>query len=169
MTWRREDSWLYSDSNSGPSVVQPVASRYTDYAIPALNYNWKIIPDWWLQLFCTQYWYENINTVDTATVFWCPWPGSIIMLSQRMVKNCVQCVFQFESEYHRGNMFREGNKWVNIRRDVRWKDLRQMEVWRQPTVQYCYVGCGTVRRTWRARPCVRFMLLFFERLKIVAW
>jgi hypothetical protein len=32
---RRENSWPYRDSNSDPSVVQPVASRYTDYAIPA--------------------------------------------------------------------------------------------------------------------------------------
>jgi hypothetical protein len=31
----RENSWPYQDSNSDPSVVQPVASRYTDYAIPA--------------------------------------------------------------------------------------------------------------------------------------
>jgi hypothetical protein len=30
-----ENSWPYRDSNSDPSVVQPVASRYTDYAIPA--------------------------------------------------------------------------------------------------------------------------------------
>jgi hypothetical protein len=30
-----ESSWLHRDSNSEPSVVQPVASRYTDYAIPA--------------------------------------------------------------------------------------------------------------------------------------
>jgi hypothetical protein len=33
-TWRRENSCPYRDSNSDPSVVQPVASRYTEYAIP---------------------------------------------------------------------------------------------------------------------------------------
>jgi hypothetical protein len=32
--WRRENSWPYRDSNSDPSVVQPVASSCTDYAIP---------------------------------------------------------------------------------------------------------------------------------------
>jgi hypothetical protein len=32
---RGENSWVYLDSNSDPSVVQPVASRYTDCAIPA--------------------------------------------------------------------------------------------------------------------------------------
>jgi hypothetical protein len=34
-TWRRENSWPHRDSNSEPSVVQPVASRYTDCAIPS--------------------------------------------------------------------------------------------------------------------------------------
>jgi hypothetical protein len=34
-TWRREITWPYRDSNSDPLVAQPVASRYTDYAIPA--------------------------------------------------------------------------------------------------------------------------------------
>jgi hypothetical protein len=34
-TWRRENSWPYRDSNPDPSVVQPVASRCTDWAIPA--------------------------------------------------------------------------------------------------------------------------------------
>jgi hypothetical protein len=29
-----ESSWLYRDSNSDPSVVQPLASHYTDWAIP---------------------------------------------------------------------------------------------------------------------------------------
>jgi hypothetical protein len=33
-TWRRENSCSYWDSNSDPSVVQPVASQYTDCAIP---------------------------------------------------------------------------------------------------------------------------------------
>jgi hypothetical protein len=34
--WRHgENSWHYRDSNSDPSVVQPVASRYTCYVIPA--------------------------------------------------------------------------------------------------------------------------------------
>jgi hypothetical protein len=34
-TWRREISWPYQDSNFYSSVIHPVASRYTDYAIPA--------------------------------------------------------------------------------------------------------------------------------------
>jgi hypothetical protein len=38
MAWRRENSWPYRDSNSGLSVVQPAASRYTDCAIPAPLY-----------------------------------------------------------------------------------------------------------------------------------
>jgi hypothetical protein len=33
--WRRENSWPYRDSKSDPSVVQRVASRYIDWAIPA--------------------------------------------------------------------------------------------------------------------------------------
>jgi hypothetical protein len=34
-TWRSENSYHHWDLNSDPSVVQPVASRYTGYAIPA--------------------------------------------------------------------------------------------------------------------------------------
>jgi hypothetical protein len=33
--WRGEKSWPYRDSNSDPSAIQPVVSRYTDCAIPA--------------------------------------------------------------------------------------------------------------------------------------
>jgi hypothetical protein len=36
--WRSENSYPHRDLNPDPSVVQPVASRYTDYAIPALMY-----------------------------------------------------------------------------------------------------------------------------------
>jgi hypothetical protein len=35
--WRRENHWPYRDSNSDPSVVQPVASRYTNCATAALD------------------------------------------------------------------------------------------------------------------------------------
>jgi hypothetical protein len=39
MTWRKENSSSYRDSNSDPSPVQPVASCYTNCAIPAPNNN----------------------------------------------------------------------------------------------------------------------------------
>jgi hypothetical protein len=31
----KRNSWPYQDSNSDPSTDQPIASRYTDWAIPA--------------------------------------------------------------------------------------------------------------------------------------
>jgi hypothetical protein len=34
-TWRKHNSLIYRGSNSDSSVVQSVASRYTDCAIPA--------------------------------------------------------------------------------------------------------------------------------------
>jgi hypothetical protein len=34
-TWKKENSWPYRDPNSDHSFVQPVASRYTDWSIPA--------------------------------------------------------------------------------------------------------------------------------------
>jgi hypothetical protein len=34
MTWRRENSWVYRDSNSNPLVIQPIAVHYTNYDIP---------------------------------------------------------------------------------------------------------------------------------------
>jgi hypothetical protein len=41
-TLRRENSWPYWDSNSDPSVVQPVANRYTDCAILDPKNNMKL-------------------------------------------------------------------------------------------------------------------------------
>jgi hypothetical protein len=38
----KRNSWPYRDSNSDPSVVQPVASRYTDWAIPAPPYHYQV-------------------------------------------------------------------------------------------------------------------------------
>jgi hypothetical protein len=40
MTWRRGNSWPYRNSNSDPSFVQLVASRYTDWATPAPKISW---------------------------------------------------------------------------------------------------------------------------------
>jgi hypothetical protein len=50
-SWSRrhgENSWTYWDSNSDPSVVQPVASRSTDYAIPApkVTTPWRCMGEW---------------------------------------------------------------------------------------------------------------------------
>jgi hypothetical protein len=42
MIWRSENSWPYQDSNSDPSVVEPVASRYTDCATATL-FKWKTL------------------------------------------------------------------------------------------------------------------------------
>jgi hypothetical protein len=35
---KRKECWLYRDSNSDPTTIQPVASHYTDWAIPVRNH-----------------------------------------------------------------------------------------------------------------------------------
>jgi hypothetical protein len=42
-TWRSEDSYHHRGLKSDPLVVQPVASRYTDCAIPALTFTVRYI------------------------------------------------------------------------------------------------------------------------------
>jgi hypothetical protein len=39
-TWRRENSWSSRNRNSDPSIVQPLPSRYTDCAVPAVALLW---------------------------------------------------------------------------------------------------------------------------------
>jgi hypothetical protein len=51
-TWRRGNSWPYRDSNFDPSVVQPVASLYTDWAI--LNENKQRTPSFFQKRNATQ-------------------------------------------------------------------------------------------------------------------
>jgi hypothetical protein len=38
MTWKRENSCPYWDSNYNPSIIQPIPSRYTDFTIPVPTY-----------------------------------------------------------------------------------------------------------------------------------
>jgi hypothetical protein len=44
---RSKNSWFYRDSNPDPSVVQPVASRYTNYATAAQTDHNKIWRNTW--------------------------------------------------------------------------------------------------------------------------
>jgi hypothetical protein len=66
---REENSWPYWDSNSDPSVVQPVASRYTNSAIPAPNLplrkkwirRWRSYRKGYMYLNC----YQNVYSEDS--------------------------------------------------------------------------------------------------------
>jgi hypothetical protein len=42
--WHAQNSYHYRDSNSDPSIVQPVASHYTDWAIPTLTRFFQLYP-----------------------------------------------------------------------------------------------------------------------------
>jgi hypothetical protein len=70
-TWRRENSWRYRDSYSDPSVVQPVASRYIDYAIPAPTFryimlSWANVFGIWSRYTQTQH-FHHINNSFTLS------------------------------------------------------------------------------------------------------
>jgi hypothetical protein len=74
--WRRENSWPYRDSNSVPSLIQPVASRYTDCAIPALIYYNSIdlreigldVTEWLIWLMIRDQWLALVNMVTNFRV-----------------------------------------------------------------------------------------------------
>jgi hypothetical protein len=77
--WRRENSWSYRNSNSDLSVVQPVASRYTDWAIPA-PVTWRILKGsddgvhlgllgFWIMSFAQYSKEHNVSEAGSVSIF----------------------------------------------------------------------------------------------------
>jgi hypothetical protein len=70
---RRKNSWPYRDSNSDSLVIQPVASRYTNYAIQASRLSLFIgkligLNNWVsFQLSRTQLFWINIDNNDALS------------------------------------------------------------------------------------------------------
>jgi hypothetical protein len=63
--WRREHSWFQRDSNSDPSTVQSVASRYTDCAIPVYRTSTECLIISWSVKFA-----EDIKSGPENSVLW---------------------------------------------------------------------------------------------------
>jgi hypothetical protein len=90
-TWKRENFCPYRDSNSDRSVVQPVASRYTDWAIAAHAisvYGFKFHNGPWKRQIYRWKYYWNSNRAWSFEPL--KWRASY---SNRRAKKCTAYVF----------------------------------------------------------------------------
>jgi hypothetical protein len=81
-TWRSENSWPYLDSNSDPPVIQPIASCYTDCAIPAPTRWW-----WWW------WWWETRNSLIPVIMLAYPFRFDLLCSGCTVFMNILLALF----------------------------------------------------------------------------
>jgi hypothetical protein len=110
-TWRRENSWPYQNSNSDPSADQPVASRYTDWAIPAPSekfYETNIFFSVVSEKFVTfSFWIYNIMRWEDPDWTYCS------VLSLHLWHSTKSVCAEFCHYFLLRNIFRENNSFCH--------------------------------------------------------